>query len=95
MSCYDAVSVLLAVLGSVTLLSFSVSSASCMDSPDSEMVLYLMLRSVDRFYQQHSRYPGENPTLPQTWVRSTKRHQWDAGGIYLVILIGYAFSRGV
>uniref|UniRef100_A0A3B4CGN8 NEDD8-activating enzyme E1 regulatory subunit n=1 Tax=Pygocentrus nattereri TaxID=42514 RepID=A0A3B4CGN8_PYGNA len=31
---------------------------SCMDSPDSEMVLYLMLRAVDRFYQQHSRYPG-------------------------------------
>ncbi|MFT7816777.1 NEDD8-activating enzyme E1 regulatory subunit isoform X2 [Arapaima gigas] len=31
---------------------------SCMDSPDSEMVLYLMLRSVDRFFQQHSRYPG-------------------------------------
>uniref|UniRef100_A0A8C7HHA3 NEDD8-activating enzyme E1 regulatory subunit n=1 Tax=Oncorhynchus kisutch TaxID=8019 RepID=A0A8C7HHA3_ONCKI len=24
----------------------------------SSMVLYLMLRSVDRFYQQHSRYPG-------------------------------------
>ncbi|KAK3528262.1 hypothetical protein QTP86_028494 [Hemibagrus guttatus] len=32
--------------------------SSCMDNPDSEMVLYLMLRSVDRFYQQHSRYPG-------------------------------------
>ncbi|XP_066509924.1 NEDD8-activating enzyme E1 regulatory subunit-like [Hoplias malabaricus] len=31
---------------------------SSMDNPDSEMVLYLMLRSVDRFYQQHSRYPG-------------------------------------
>ncbi|KAM9493376.1 LOW QUALITY PROTEIN: NEDD8-activating enzyme E1 regulatory subunit [Clarias gariepinus] len=31
---------------------------SCMDNPDSELVLYLMLRSVDRFYQQHSRYPG-------------------------------------
>uniref|UniRef100_A0A8C9VJF8 NEDD8-activating enzyme E1 regulatory subunit n=1 Tax=Scleropages formosus TaxID=113540 RepID=A0A8C9VJF8_SCLFO len=31
---------------------------SCMDNPDSEMVLYLMLRSVDRFFQQHSRYPG-------------------------------------
>uniref|UniRef100_A0A671MRY0 NEDD8-activating enzyme E1 regulatory subunit n=1 Tax=Sinocyclocheilus anshuiensis TaxID=1608454 RepID=A0A671MRY0_9TELE len=31
---------------------------SCMYSTDSEMVLYLMLRSVDRFYQQHSRYPG-------------------------------------
>ncbi|TRY69781.1 hypothetical protein DNTS_006011 [Danionella cerebrum] len=31
---------------------------SCMDSPDSEMVLYLMLRSVNRFFQQHSRYPG-------------------------------------
>lgn len=32
--------------------------ASCMDNPDSEMVFYLMLRAVDRFYQQHSRYPG-------------------------------------
>ncbi|XP_031424594.1 NEDD8-activating enzyme E1 regulatory subunit [Clupea harengus] len=31
---------------------------SCMDNPDSEMVLYLLLRSIDRFYQQHSRYPG-------------------------------------
>lgn len=31
---------------------------SCMDNPDSEMVFYLMLRAVDRFYQQHSRYPG-------------------------------------
>ncbi|MBN3299437.1 ULA1 enzyme, partial [Amia calva] len=31
---------------------------SCMDNPDSEMVLYLMLRAVDRFFQQHSRYPG-------------------------------------
>lgn len=29
-----------------------------MDNPDSEMVFYLMLRAVDRFYQQHSRYPG-------------------------------------
>uniref|UniRef100_A0A8C2W9L4 NEDD8-activating enzyme E1 regulatory subunit n=1 Tax=Cyclopterus lumpus TaxID=8103 RepID=A0A8C2W9L4_CYCLU len=32
---------------------------SSMDNPDSEMVFYLMLRSVDRFYQQHSRYPGK------------------------------------
>ncbi|TNN80482.1 NEDD8-activating enzyme E1 regulatory subunit [Liparis tanakae] len=32
--------------------------SSSMDNPDSEMVFYLMLRSVDRFYQQHSRYPG-------------------------------------
>uniref|UniRef100_A0A3Q3L1M2 NEDD8-activating enzyme E1 regulatory subunit n=1 Tax=Mastacembelus armatus TaxID=205130 RepID=A0A3Q3L1M2_9TELE len=31
---------------------------SCMDNPDSEMVFYLMLRAVDRFYQQHSRSPG-------------------------------------
>uniref|UniRef100_A0A3B4AIT3 NEDD8-activating enzyme E1 regulatory subunit n=1 Tax=Periophthalmus magnuspinnatus TaxID=409849 RepID=A0A3B4AIT3_9GOBI len=30
---------------------------SAMDSPDSEMVFYLMLRAVDRFFQQHSRYP--------------------------------------
>lgn len=35
-----------------------VFSASSMDNPDSEMVFYLMLRAVDRFYQQHSRYPG-------------------------------------
>lgn len=35
-----------------------VSSASSMDNPDSEMVFYLMFRAVDRFYQQHSRYPG-------------------------------------
>ncbi|KAJ3592858.1 hypothetical protein NHX12_005196 [Muraenolepis orangiensis] len=31
---------------------------SSMDHPDGEMVLYLMLRSVHRFYQRHSRYPG-------------------------------------
>uniref|UniRef100_A0A8C5ED35 NEDD8-activating enzyme E1 regulatory subunit n=1 Tax=Gouania willdenowi TaxID=441366 RepID=A0A8C5ED35_GOUWI len=31
---------------------------SCMDNPDSEMVFYLILRGVERFYQQHSRYPG-------------------------------------
>ncbi|KAL3065605.1 hypothetical protein OYC64_015709 [Pagothenia borchgrevinki] len=31
---------------------------SSMDNPDSEMVFYLMLRAVDCFYQQHSRYPG-------------------------------------
>uniref|UniRef100_A0A8C9XVB3 NEDD8-activating enzyme E1 regulatory subunit n=1 Tax=Sander lucioperca TaxID=283035 RepID=A0A8C9XVB3_SANLU len=31
---------------------------SSMDNPDSEMVFYLMFRAVDRFYQQHSRYPG-------------------------------------
>uniref|UniRef100_A0A674MC86 NEDD8-activating enzyme E1 regulatory subunit n=1 Tax=Takifugu rubripes TaxID=31033 RepID=A0A674MC86_TAKRU len=31
---------------------------SCMDNPDSEMVFYLMLRSIDRFYQQHSHFPG-------------------------------------
>lgn len=29
-----------------------------MDNPDSEVVLYLMLRAVDRFYKQHGRYPG-------------------------------------
>ncbi|KAG2469974.1 E2F4 factor, partial [Polypterus senegalus] len=32
--------------------------SSYMDNPDNEMVLYLMLRAVDRFYQQHGRYPG-------------------------------------
>ncbi|XP_068614905.1 NEDD8-activating enzyme E1 regulatory subunit [Brachionichthys hirsutus] len=31
---------------------------SCMDNPDSEMVFYLMLRAIDRFYQRHARYPG-------------------------------------
>uniref|UniRef100_A0A8C9N9L2 NEDD8-activating enzyme E1 regulatory subunit n=1 Tax=Serinus canaria TaxID=9135 RepID=A0A8C9N9L2_SERCA len=37
------------------LLLFSVSH---MDNPDSEIVLYLMLRAVNRFYKQHGRYPG-------------------------------------
>lgn len=32
--------------------------ASWMDNPDSELVLYLMLRAVDRFYKHHGRYPG-------------------------------------
>ncbi|XP_073082976.1 NEDD8-activating enzyme E1 regulatory subunit isoform X2 [Manis javanica] len=31
---------------------------SSMDNPDNEIVLYLMLRAVDRFYKQHGRYPG-------------------------------------
>ncbi|KAK1330478.1 hypothetical protein QTO34_010667 [Cnephaeus nilssonii] len=31
---------------------------SSMDSPDNEIVLYLMLRAVDRFHKQHGRYPG-------------------------------------
>ncbi|KAM8983083.1 NEDD8-activating enzyme E1 regulatory subunit isoform 1-T1 [Ara ararauna] len=31
---------------------------SHMDNPDSEIVLYLMLRAVDRFYKQYGRYPG-------------------------------------
>uniref|UniRef100_A0A1A8QQW4 NEDD8-activating enzyme E1 regulatory subunit n=1 Tax=Nothobranchius rachovii TaxID=451742 RepID=A0A1A8QQW4_9TELE len=36
---------------------------SRMDSPDSEMVFYLVLRAVDRFYQLHSRYPGFRKSL--------------------------------
>ncbi|XP_029464060.1 NEDD8-activating enzyme E1 regulatory subunit isoform X2 [Rhinatrema bivittatum] len=32
--------------------------ASWMDNADSEIVLYLMLRAVDRFRKQHGRYPG-------------------------------------
>lgn len=47
----------------VPLITIIVSSASCMDNPDSEMVFYLMLRAVDRFYQQHSRYPGTSRIL--------------------------------
>ncbi|XP_015279753.1 PREDICTED: NEDD8-activating enzyme E1 regulatory subunit [Gekko japonicus] len=31
---------------------------SHVDNPDSEMVLYLMLRAVDRFFKHHGRYPG-------------------------------------
>uniref|UniRef100_A0A8C6D0Q9 NEDD8-activating enzyme E1 regulatory subunit n=1 Tax=Moschus moschiferus TaxID=68415 RepID=A0A8C6D0Q9_MOSMO len=31
---------------------------SSMDNPDNEIVLYLMLRAVDRFHKQHGRYPG-------------------------------------
>ncbi|CAN7992646.1 unnamed protein product, partial [Ixodes hexagonus] len=29
-----------------------------LDSPDSEMVYYVMLRAVDRFYGEYNRYPG-------------------------------------
>ncbi|XP_030060332.1 NEDD8-activating enzyme E1 regulatory subunit [Microcaecilia unicolor] len=32
--------------------------ASWIDNADSEIVLYLMLRAVDRFRKQHGRYPG-------------------------------------
>ncbi|KAG7263139.1 LOW QUALITY PROTEIN: hypothetical protein CRUP_038448 [Coryphaenoides rupestris] len=39
-------------------LSVNVKDDYIHEFPDSEMVLYLMLRSVDRFYLQHSRYPG-------------------------------------
>ena len=35
-------------------------SVSSMDNPDNEIVLYLMLRAVDRFHKQHGRYPGKN-----------------------------------
>ncbi|XP_040265216.1 NEDD8-activating enzyme E1 regulatory subunit [Bufo bufo] len=31
---------------------------SFMENPDNEIVLYLMLRAVDRFHKQHGRYPG-------------------------------------
>ncbi|XP_021076512.1 NEDD8-activating enzyme E1 regulatory subunit [Mus pahari] len=31
---------------------------SSMDNPDNEIVLYLMLRAVERFHKQHGRYPG-------------------------------------
>uniref|UniRef100_A0ABI7W528 NEDD8-activating enzyme E1 regulatory subunit n=1 Tax=Felis catus TaxID=9685 RepID=A0ABI7W528_FELCA len=31
---------------------------SSMDNPDNEIVLYLMLRAIDRFHKQHGRYPG-------------------------------------
>ncbi|XP_040185601.1 NEDD8-activating enzyme E1 regulatory subunit isoform X2 [Rana temporaria] len=31
---------------------------SFMENPDNEIVFYLMLRAVDRFYKQHGRYPG-------------------------------------
>uniref|UniRef100_A0A8C5MKM5 NEDD8-activating enzyme E1 regulatory subunit n=1 Tax=Leptobrachium leishanense TaxID=445787 RepID=A0A8C5MKM5_9ANUR len=31
---------------------------SYMENPDHEIVLYLMLRAVDRFQKQHGRYPG-------------------------------------
>ncbi|KAL1425836.1 hypothetical protein MTO96_018819 [Rhipicephalus appendiculatus] len=29
-----------------------------LDSPDSEIIFYLMLRAADRFYSQYNRYPG-------------------------------------
>ncbi|KAF4090857.1 hypothetical protein AMELA_G00030400 [Ameiurus melas] len=47
---------------------------SCMDNPDSEMVLYLMLRSVDRFYQQHSRYPV---AVMELQSHTQSQHYWE------------------
>ena len=41
-------------------LKFFFLSVSSMDNPDNEIVLYLMLRAVDRFHKQHGRYPGKN-----------------------------------
>uniref|UniRef100_A0A803VAD6 NEDD8-activating enzyme E1 regulatory subunit n=1 Tax=Ficedula albicollis TaxID=59894 RepID=A0A803VAD6_FICAL len=43
---------------SVKYLLYLNQFVSHMDNPDSEIVLYLMLRAVNRFYKQHGRYPG-------------------------------------
>lgn len=48
-----------------------------MDNPDSEMVFYLMLRAVDRFYQLHSRYPGMEKFYTDfslTWMEQDVKH---------------------
>ena len=29
-----------------------------LENPDSEIVLYVLLRAVDRFHKQYNRYPG-------------------------------------
>ena len=29
-----------------------------LENPDSEIVFYVLLRAVDRFYKQYNRYPG-------------------------------------
>lgn len=37
---------------------FAPVAVTNLDSPDSEMVYYVMLRAVDRFYNEYNRYPG-------------------------------------
>ncbi|XP_077982561.1 NEDD8-activating enzyme E1 regulatory subunit-like [Glandiceps talaboti] len=36
----------------------STDISSFLENPDSEIVFYILLRAVDRFYSQYSRYPG-------------------------------------
>ena len=38
--------------------SFFFLSAMNLENPDSEIVFYVLLRAVDRFYKQYNRYPG-------------------------------------
>lgn len=54
-----------------------------MDNPDSEMVFYLMLRAVDRFYQQHSRNPGMRGWI----IKQQKRSFSSVEGIGLILSV--------
>lgn len=45
-----------------------------MDSPDNEIVLYLMLRAVDRFHKQHGRYPGKNSSRIIKYNKILNKH---------------------
>ena len=37
---------------------FYYSSGGYLDDPDSNVVFYILLKAVDRFYTQYHRYPG-------------------------------------
>lgn len=57
---YSKFSPLLFIILQINQTEIFFLSVSSMDSPDNEIVLYLMLRAVDRFHKQHGRYPGKN-----------------------------------
>ncbi|XP_064467372.1 NEDD8-activating enzyme E1 regulatory subunit-like [Ornithodoros turicata] len=60
---------------------------SSLDSPDSEMIFYVMLRAVDRFYSEFNRYPGYFEDQLETDISKLKAslgrilQEWGSGHI--------------
>lgn len=50
-------------------------SAGYLDDPDSNVVFYILLKAVDRFYTQYHRYPGTfDQTISQGLTEILMRH---------------------
>lgn len=58
-----------------------------LDSPESELIFYVMLRAVDRFYSEYNRYPGYFKDQLETDISKLKAslgqvlHEWGTGPI--------------